>query len=101
MLFEFHKEILVKVGILRESNQKTVTMIAYIGWILLMSCFISSLIFVIKFNAINLESSLFAMLQVSAVAATLYSLAVIHFHRHQIPVIAEQFEKNQGKFSTT
>lgn len=105
MVLKLHKEILLKIGILRNSNLKAVTMGPYqyifggICWFTLFLFLISSLVFVIKFNACDLESTLFAVLQVSAIIATLYSVGVIYFHRHRISIIAEKIEEIQSKYS--
>lgn len=104
MVLKLHKEILIKIGILQNSNHGAVAMGPYqfliggICWFMLLLFLISSLVFVMKFNASDLESTLFAMLQASAIIASLYSLGVIYFHRHRISIIAEKIAEIQSKF---
>lgn len=59
---------------------------------------ISSLFFIIKYASIELEKSLFAVLQIAALTSVVYSLTVFLVYRQRLLEIADQIEEIQGNF---
>lgn len=57
---------------------------------------ISSISFIVTYGSVELEKSLFALLQIAALTAVIYSVIVFWMYRRQVFDIAEEIENIQG-----
>lgn len=103
MVFELHREILLKVGIIRNCNNKIASMgpfqclIVVLAYLSLILFLISSVVYVMKFKSVDIESTFYAMMQAFALTAVVYSVAEIYFRRLHIFTVIELIEKIRGK----
>lgn len=100
MIFALHKEILVKMGAYSDKKGHISKMFAIFLSLFFIFFIISSSIFIFKYILINLEATLFGILQVSAVTGALYSLIVLVYNRKRVFDIEELIQKMQGNFHT-
>lgn len=63
------------------------------NFIMLLSGLASSVAYFVKFASIDLEKSLYALLQIVTFTATLYALVIAFLLRHKIPALRENLSK--------
>lgn len=103
MIFNLLKEIFVKVGAISNGDEPLVIgprifLFGIFIAIIQMLGNISSLLFIINYASIELEKSLFAVLQIAALTSVVYSLTVFLVYRQRLLEIANQIEEIQGDF---
>lgn len=97
MIFALHKEILVKLGAYSDEKKRIGILFSVILSSVLISANISSFLFIRKNMFVDLEVTLFGILQVSAITGAIYSLVVILNNLKRVFNIEEQIQKIQGE----
>lgn len=99
MFFEFHRRMFAIIGLGKFPAEKVWRMknfhrlaIAIVIWVSLVSTDVASFWFILKFAAIDLENSLFALLQMASVSAGAHALTAIFFNRKILFEILRKFE---------
>lgn len=103
MVFSLHREILIKVGALK-NNCSTFTLrpllFVVINVLIMTLMNISSIILIMEHIRVDLKSVLFGILQVSATTGAFYSILMFCYHWQRIQKIAERIEQIQSKLSS-
>lgn len=97
MIFALHKEILVKMGAYSDDKKRIGVLFSIIISFVLTSANISSFIFIWKNMLVDLEVTLFGILQVSAITGAISSLIIVLNNQNRVLNIEEQIKKIQGK----
>lgn len=96
MIFALHKEILVKIGAYSDEKKRIGILFAGVLSFVLISSNVSSFIFIVTHMFIDLEITLFGILQVSALSGAICSLVVLSNNRKRVYSIEKQIQHIQG-----